>query len=176
MGKIRIFLNRIRVSISKIPLKTYITIMLEGIGLLANLIAIFSYFGALNTPQSSPNFYINNQEFFAWSTVAVTYTLGLILAKMKRRWRKKNPLPSNDFFSKDNYSSEMFNRNFSFTLVIFFPIIFLYVRAISASVSSGTASPWGSLLITLLLCAPIALVGMVLSWIFDHALSLYEGD
>jgi hypothetical protein len=183
--KIREFFRRVKEYISKVSLKTYVTILLEGIGLLANIIAILSYFGAINTPETSPNFYINNQEFFAWSTIAVTYTLGIILARMKRRWRRMFPMnqdSGNNFFEmllfdrKDDYDWMMFKRNFSFTLVISFPIIFLYVRAIQASASSGTTSPWVSLFTTILICVPCTLLGMIVSAIFDNALSLYEGD
>ena len=185
MKKIKEFFGKIREAISKIPLKSYVTFLLEGIGLLANLIALISYFGASNTPESSPNFYINNQEFFAWSTIAVVYTLGIILARMKRRWRRMFPMKEdsgNNFFEmllihrKEDYDWMMFKRNFSFTLIIGFPIIFLYVRAIQTSATSGTASPWSSLLTTVLLCVPYTLIGMIISAIFDNALSLYEGD
>ena len=185
MKKINEFFGKIRESIRKIPLKSYVTFLLEGIGLLANIIALVSYFGASNTPKTSPNFYINNQEFFAWSTLAVVYTLGIILARMKRRWRRiyghendgrslayqifvRGPLRHADWL--------MYKRNFSFTLVIGFPIIFLYVRAIQTSLTSGTASPWSSLLTTTIICIPINLAAMIVSSIFDNALSLYEGD
>jgi len=185
MKKIRVFFEKIRESIRKIPLKTYVTILLEGIGLLANLIAIVTYFGATNTPETSPNFYINNQEFFAWSTVAVIYTLGLIFARMKRRWRNKYGYDNEGgglffkTFISNNVNLDdwiMFKRNFSFTLVVSFPIIFLYVRAIQTASTAGTASPWSSLLTTVLICVPITFASMNISSIFDNALSLYEGD
>jgi hypothetical protein len=159
---------------------------LEGIGLVANLIAIISYFGASNTPETSPNFYINNQEFFAWSTVAVVYTLGIILARMKRRWRRiyGHTEDNGSIFYQlfigggdvDHDDWLMYKRNFSFTLVIGFPITFLYVRAIQTSFTSGTASPWSSLFATALICVPITLAAKIVSSIFDNALSLYEGD
>ena len=185
MKKIKEFFEKTRETISKIPLKTYVTFLLEGIGLIANLIAIISYFGASNTPETSPNFYINNQEFFAWSTIAVIYTLGLILARMKRRWRRIYGYDSDSgslifkTFIANNVEHDdwlMYKRNFSFTLVIGFPIIFLYVRAIQTSLTSGTASPWSSLLTTSLICIPVTLAAMTISSIFDNALSLYEGD
>ena len=130
MKKIKEFFRKIREAISKISLKTYVTILLEGIGLLANLIAIVSYLGASNTPETSPNFYINNQEFFTWSTIAVIYTLGIILARMKRRWRNKynkkniggeNVLVLLMFARQDDEDWLLFKRDFSFTLVISFP-------------------------------------------------------
>ncbi len=185
MKKIKEFFEKIREAISKIPLKSYVTFLLEGIGLLANIIALISYFGANNTPETSPNFYINNQEFFAWSTVAVIYTLGIILARMKRRWRRiyghtnDNGNLVYQFFVRNHVEHAdwlMYKRNFSFTLIIGFPIIFLYVRAIQTSLSSGTSSPWSSLSTAILVCTPITWAGMIVSSIFDSALSLYEGD
>ncbi len=186
MKRIKEFFKKVRDALKNIPLKSYVIFLLEGIGLAANLIAIISYFGANNTPETSPNFYINNQEFFAWSTVAVVYTLGIILARMKRRWRRiyghmeDNGSIFYQFFVSDHsvYHSDwlMYKRNFSFTLVIGFPIIFLYVRAIQTSLSSGFASPWSSLLTTTLICVPITFAAMIVSSIFNNALSLYEGD
>ena len=183
MKVIKNLFHRVKAFFSTIPLKTYITVILEGIGLLANIIAILSYFGAKNTPETSPNFYINNQEFFVWSLIAVVYTLGIILARMKRRWRRlynQTTGRERDFlsmlFMHDDDNWEMFKRDFSFTLAISFPIIFLYVRAIQASATSGTASPWNSLSTTSLICIPISLMAMVVSTIFDNALALYAGD
>lgn len=185
MQIVRGFLRRIRDGIGSIPLKSYVIFLLEGIGIIANLIAIVSYFGASNTSDTSPNFYINNQEFFAWSTVAVIYTLGLILARMKRRWRRlyghrnENGNIVYQFFTRarvENADWLMYKRNFSFTLLIGFPLVFLYVRAIQTSINAGNVSPWNSLLITVLICVPVTLGGMVIASIFDNALSLYEGD
>src|SRR5215203_567772 len=88
MARVRIFFVRIRQRISDIPIKTYVTVILEGLGLLANLIAVGTFLGAINTPKDSPNFYINSQEFFVWSLIAVIYIFGLISAKIKRRWRR----------------------------------------------------------------------------------------
>ena len=185
MKKIKDFFGKIKEAIGKIPLKSYVTFLLEGLGLIANIIAIISYFGASNTPETSPNFYINNQEFFAWSTVAVIYTLGIILARMKRRWRRmyghtneSGSLAYQIFIQSHVEHADwlMYKRNFSFTLVIGFPLIFLYVRAIQTSVNAGNVSPWSSLFTTVLICIPITLAGMTVSSIFDNALSLYEGD
>ena len=154
------FLDRVKGYFVKLPFKTYVTILLEGIGLFANLIAIFSFFGAINTPKESPNFYINNQEFLAWSLVAAVYTLGLLSARFKRRWRRKieeagieeEPFPSGivdvDFrslFFRGYLHWYMFVRDFCFTLAVIFPLTFLYIRALDAAYTKGTASPWTSL-------------------------------
>lgn len=183
MRNIKKLFERVITFFSKIPLKTYVTIILEAIGLFANLIALTSFFNAKNTPETSPNFYINNQEFLAWSSIAVVYTLGIIIARMKRHWRKtynKKIDNRTDTFSRvffrDGDSFEIFKRDFSFTLVISFPITFLYVRAIQASATEGTASPWISLVVTTVICLPISLLGIVISTIFENALALYSGD
>ncbi len=185
------FFQRIGESFSNIPFKTYVTILLEGIGLFANIIAIVTFFGAQNTPQESPNFYINNQEFFVWSLIAVIYTLGLISARFKRRWRRKlaeagyqeeyyKPDPYDHSFRKAFFRSElhyqMYVRDFSFTLATIFPLTLLYVRAMQAAATEGTASPWISLGITVFTCVPATFCIMISSSIFDKALSLYAGD
>ena len=184
--------QRIREFFENNPFKTYVTIFLEGIGLFANIIAIVTFFGAQNTPRESPNFYINNQEFFVWSLIAVVYTLGLISARFKRRWRRKlaeggyeeeyydKSNPYNMTFKKTFFRSplhyHMFVRDFSFTLATTFPLSLLYVRAMQAAVTEGTASPWTSLGITVLTCLPVTFCIMISSSIFDKALSLYAGD
>ena len=89
MVSVRVFFVRIRESIRNTPFKTYVTVLLEGIGLFANLIAIVTFFGAVNTPKESSNFYINSQEFLVWSLIAAVYTLGLLSARFKRRWRRR---------------------------------------------------------------------------------------
>jgi hypothetical protein len=186
------FFQRIRDFFSNIPFKTYVTILLEGIGLFANIIAIVTFFGTQNTPQESPNFYINNQEFFVWSLIAVIYTLGLISARFKRRWRRKlaeagyeeeyydNSNPYTKTFKQTFFRSpfhyHLFVRDFSFTLAIIFPLTLLYVRAMQAAATEGTASPWVSLGITVFICVPATLGVMISSSIFDKALSLYAGD
>jgi hypothetical protein len=185
------FFHRIGEFFANIPFKTYVTMLLEGIGLFANILAIITFFGAQNTPQESPNFYINSQEFFVWSLIAAVYTLGLLSARFKRRWRRRiaqagyeeeyySPTPYDESFKKTFFRSElhyqMFLRDFSFTLAITFPLTLLYVRAMQAALSQGTASPWISLGITVLAWFPIAFLILIASSIFDKALSLYAGD
>lgn len=186
----RIF-QRIGEFFANIPFKTYVTILLEGIGLFANIIAIVTFFGAQNTPQESPNFYINSQEFFVWSLIAAVYTLGLLSARFKRRWRSRiaqtgyeeeyyNPSPYTASLKEMLFRSElhyqMFIRDLSFTLAITLPLTLLYVRAMHAALSQGTASPWISLGITVFVWFPVAILIMISSSIFDKALSLYAGD
>jgi hypothetical protein len=189
LKRIRVFFSQIGEYISNLPFKTYVTVLLEGIGLFANLIAIASFFGARNTPEESPNFYINNQEFLVWSLVAGIYTLGLLSARFKRRWRYKLAEAGieeeywnhpGDSFRSTFFRSElhyyMFVRDFSFTLAITFPLTYLYIRALDAAYTEGMASPWVSLGETFLASIPVTFFLMIASSIFDKALSLYAGD
>lgn len=191
MKSVKSFFHQIGEFFGNIPLKTYVTILLEGIGLFANIIAIITFFGTQNTPQESPNFYINNQEFFVWSLVAAVYTLGLLSARFKRRWRNKveqagyeeeyydpNPYSATlkETFFRSEFHYQMFIRDFSFTLAITFPLTLLYIRAMQAAATKGVASPWTSLGITILVSIPVAFCIMISSSIFDKALSLYAGD
>ena len=195
MKRIGSFFNRIKYYFENLPFKTYVTIMLEGIGLFANLIAIVSFFGAVNTPKESPNFYINNQEFLVWSLVAGIYTLGLLAARFKRRWRRRIygagieedyfdvsfaeallRLSFKKMFFRGELHYAMFKRDFSFTLAITFPLTYLYIRALDAAYTKGLASPWVSLSETAGMCLPVTLGIMLASSVFDKALSLYAGD
>lgn len=188
MGKIHDFFKRIKNFFADQPLKTYVTILLEGMGLIANTIAIITFIGARNTPKESPNFYINNQEYFVWTLIAVVYTLGLISARFKRRWRKKVQERSGDAIFDERFgifkemffgnalNYQMFVRNFSFTLVTAFPLTFVYIRAMQAVQSGGTSSPWNALGTSVLVWVPVTLLIMLSSSIFDKALSLYAGD
>jgi len=195
MKRLGKFLNRIVEYFLNLPFKTYVTILLEGIGLFANLIAITSFFGAVNTPKESPNFYINNQEFLVWSLIAGTYTLGLLGARFKRRWRSKihragieeeyyNNLRVGAFltgywketFFRSELHYQMFVRDFCLTLAATFPLSFLYIRALDAAYTKGMASPWVSVGETFWACVPITFGIMLSSSIFDKALALFAGD
>lgn len=185
MAKARSAYDNIRNYIANIPFKTYVTVLLEGIGLFANIIAITAFFGATNTPEESPNFYINNQEFLVWSLIAGVYTLGLLSARFKRRWRrlmyeKGIEEDDNDYGRhlpfRSVYHSYMFKREFSFTLAITFPLTLLYIRALDAAYTEGMASPWVSLGETVGACCFVTIGIMISSSIFDKALSLYAGD
>lgn len=187
MKQIKKFFSQIRDYFVNLPFKTYVTLLLEGMGLFANLIAIASFFGAVNTPKESSNFYINNQEFLVWSLIALFYTLGLLSARFKRRWRRKiegagiedTPFDSSDFgypFIRSALHWEILVRDFCFTLASTFPLIYLYIKALDAAYTKGTASPWVSLGETASFCIPITFGIMIASSIFDKALSLYAGD
>lgn len=182
--KIRTIYDNIQNYFYNLPFKTYVTVLLEGIGLFANLIAITAFFGANNTPKESENFYVNNQEFLVWSLIAGIYTLGLLSARFKRRWRSKIVRDEESFDSSDlrylffrGYIHwYMFVRDFCFTLVTIFPLALLYIRALDAAYTEGVASPWVSLGETAAASVPITFGIMISSSIFDKALSLYSGD
>jgi hypothetical protein len=80
-----------------------------------------------------------------------------------------------DFF-RGLFHWEMFVREFSFTIASTFILTFLYVRAMQAAVTLGTASPWLSFGTTILVWIPVTFGVMIMSSILDKALSLYEGD
>jgi hypothetical protein len=186
MNRIRLFFKSIGDYFSHIPLKSYVTFILEALGLFANLIAVATFLGAINTPKESPNFYINSQEFFVWSLIAMIYVFGLISARIKRRWRRKMlergyvvkdyNLGTQTIFARSNLHWDMFQRDFSFTLAASFILTFLYVRAMQAALTEGTASPWSAFGMTLLVWIPVTFGVMIMSSIIDKALSLYEGD
>ena len=186
MALVRVFFIRIIRRVSEIPLKTVVKVILESLGLLANLIAVGTFLGAINTPVDSPNFYINSQEFFVWSLIAMIYVFGLISARIKRRWRRRMldsgyevdyyNVGSQTLFISSNLHWDLFKRDFSFTLASTFILTFLYVRAMQAALSEGTASPWSAFGMTLLMWIPVTFGVMIMSSILDKALSLYEGD
>lgn len=185
MTRIKNLFKQIKEYIQNLPFKTYVTVFLEGIGLFANTIAIIAFFGANNTPKDSPNFYINNQEFLVWSLIAGVYTLGLSSAGIKRRWRrlqKERGVVEDHYRSyntsifRSDYHRDMFVREFCFTLVIVFPLTYLYNRAMMAATSEGTSSPWFSFGGALFILIPVTFAIMLASSIFDKALSLYAGD
>lgn len=174
-------IDRIYSYFISLPLKSYILFVLEMIGLFANLIAIISFIGAKNTSTTSPNFYINNQEFIVYSLIAIIYTFGLFSAKLKRRWRtiyiqKGNRDDSSYSFFLSDFLKTMFLREFSFTLVVTFPFTFIYIRAMHVANTSGASSPWFSLTITVLCCWLITFIVMIVSYFIDNALSLYSGE
>jgi hypothetical protein len=185
MAKISTTYEDFKKWVANIPFKTYVTVLLEGVGLFANLIAIAAFFGANNTPKESSNFYINNQEFLVWSLIAGVYTLGLLSARFKRRWRgmlAKEGYEEDDsdytayFPFRSAYHRAMFRREFSFTIATTFPLIYLYIRALDVAYTEGLASPWITLGETALACIPVTFGIMISSAIFDKALSLYSGD
>jgi hypothetical protein len=181
-------ITKVRDYFLNILFKSYITFALEAIGLFANLIAIATFFGAVNTPKESPNFYINNQEFLVWSLIALIYTTGLINARFKRRWRTRmlaSGYEDEEFnwydhpqrlLFKSRLRQEMFQRDFAFTLVIAFPLTYLYIRALDSAYTKGASSPWTTLSETATWLIPITFGIIIASSIFDNAMSLFAGD
>lgn len=186
MARVRVITVQVRDYFLNIPFKTYVTVMLELIGLFANMIAIVTFFGAVNTPKESPNFYINNQEFFMWSLIAGVYSLGLLGARFKRRWRQRvlasdyveEPWDTRKKMFSSNLKRDIFVRDFCFTLLVTFPLSLLYMRAYQTATNPDGFffSPWVSLWVTVWFCLPITLFIMMVSSIFDKAMSLFAGD
>ncbi len=190
-------MSRLIQFLKRTPAQNYINAIIVSIGLLADIISLGLFFGAIHTPETGSNFYVNSQEFLAWVLIALIYSIGLINAFIRRRWRKlfgiktadhsvKNMLWISDLLltlagAKDEHSevrARNFKRDFSIMYVIMFPITFLYARAISATVSATTitSSPWGDVVSAAFITIPTAIGMMVITSMFDFALSMFAGD
>ena len=66
----------------------YVNLILVLIGLSADLIALGTFFGAIHTPETGSNFYVNSREFLVWVLIAIVYSIGFINGMIRRRWRK----------------------------------------------------------------------------------------
>jgi Na+/H+ antiporter NhaD/arsenite permease-like protein len=66
----------------------YVNFLIVGIGLAADIISLALFFGAISTPASGSNFYVNSREFLAWVLIAIVYSIGLLNALFRRRWHK----------------------------------------------------------------------------------------
>jgi hypothetical protein len=163
------------------------------IGLTADLIALGTYFGAIHTSPTGSNFYVNGREFLAWVLVAILYSIGLINAYVRRRWRRKYGDRIGDhsvlnlvylftvepFRDKESIiRSRNFKRDFSFIYVVMFPITFLFSRAISATNNATglTSSPWGDVGLSAIINVFVALVMMIITSMFDFSMSMFLGD
>jgi len=70
-------LDRIANYLRNTPPQKYLAGMVSGIGLLASLIQLYTFFGAIYTPETGSNFYINSREFLSWTLIAWIYLFGL---------------------------------------------------------------------------------------------------
>lgn len=161
------------------------------IGLAADLISLGLFFGFLHTPVEGSNFYVNSREFLAWVLMAIIYSVGLVNAWVRRRWRRIYGTRGADhsvvnlflFFEpfKDDEAQRRlrnFKRDFSYAYVVMFPITFLYARAVAASrdATGITASPWGDVVLTAFITLPVAIGTMIATSMFDFTMSLFKGD
>ncbi len=116
--------TKIRDDISKIALGRKIEVIAMLIGLTVDVITLLSFIGILVTPPSSPNFYVNSQEFLVWSLLALIYSLGFLNSFVLRRWRKiyRENLNENQRFPTFRaYSEEMFSRHYALSWITTFP-------------------------------------------------------
>lgn len=180
-----------------LTLQQYVNVLLTGIGLSADLIALITFFGAIQTSPDGSNFYVNSREFLAWVLVAMIYSFGMFNAWVRRRWRKKYGTASIDnsilnMFSvmalsdKIRYQYELehatrwrnFQRDFSFVYLILYIPLFFYTRAVTATQTATgiTGSPWGDLVTVAFIGIPVAIAMMAITSMFDFAMSMFVGD
>ena len=173
------------------PLQTYVNGLLVVIGLFADIISLALFFGAIHTPVEGSNFYINSNEYLSWTLVALVYSIGLLNAYLRRRWRKLHGDSRADhsiirnlyaFLEDDKGENKVrkqnFKRDFSLLYVVMFPITFLFSRAVTASENATgmTGSPWGDLFLTAFNSIFVAIGMMMVTSIFDYAMSMFIGD
>lgn len=165
-------------------------VVIVAVGLSADLIALGLFFGAVNTPATGSNFYINSREFLAWVLIAIVYSIGLLNAHLRRRWRglygssRADHSVFNMFAGLVGYDRDRdiklrnFQRDFSFLYVVMFPITFLFGRAVSATehATGMTPSPWGDVILSAFLAIPVTVGMMIITSMFDFALSIFSGD
>lgn len=171
----------------------YLSAAVSGIGLAASLIQLYTFFGAVSTPETGSNFYVNSREFLAWTLIAWVYLFGLGNAILRRRWRRMygdiradNSVANffywiGSFFDLDEehkIRGVNFKRDFSIVYALNFIFIFLYSRAVTATQSSTgvTASPWGDLWAALGLTLLITVPLMMVTSAFGFVLSIIWGD
>ena len=112
------------------------------------------------------------------------YALGYFNAKVADRWSEMSkeiesielmdslwPYLSNAYQRKSRLREKLFGRRYSLALLTSFPFNYLYIRAASASLSEGKASPWLAFGITVFLSFIIAFIVMYLGSLFYAAMS-----
>jgi hypothetical protein len=188
-------LDKLIAKLQKVPPQKYVNVIIVGIGLTADLISLGLFFGAINTPVTGSNFYVNSREFLAWVLFAIIYSVGLLNAYLRRRWRKlygdiRADHSIFNLFAKIDTTTygpdkeqahikfRNFQRDFSSLYVVMFPVTFLYSRAITATqhATGVTSSPWGDISLSAFFAFPITVTMMVISSMFDFALSIFVGD
>ena len=177
-------IGRIKDRLRKISVKRWIEIAAWLIGLIVDVITLFSFIGLVNTPKDSPLFYINSQEFLVWSLIAVVYALGYFNAKVADRWAGMSReieridlmpnlqvLLSDAHERKENLQLKLFGRRYALALLTSFPFDYLYIRALTAAISDGKASPWIAFVIAVPLSFIITFIVMFIGWLFYSAMS-----
>ena len=177
-------------------MQQYINAIIVSVGLLADLISLGLFFGAIHTPETGSNFYVNSREYLAWVLLALVYSFGLANAFIRRRWRRLYGEKIADhsvlnflyiFAQSDGLGrvdeasvtkARNFKRDFSLVYIITLPVTFLYTRAINATVNATnvTPSPWGDVLQAIFIAIPSTIGMMIITSMFDFALSMFSGD
>ncbi len=187
--------HRLVIKLSKISPQQYVNTLLVLIGLAADLISLGLFVGVLHTPTSGSNFYVNSREFLAWTLIAIIYSFGFVNAVVRRRWRKlygddradhsilnffawMDSTTFNSQREKRQLKIRNFQRDFSFLYVVMFLVTFLFSRAITATENATglTSSPWGDIALSALIAVPVTLGMMIITSMFDFAMSMFKGD
>lgn len=184
-------LERVANAVNRVHPQKVVNAVIVLIGLAADLIALGLFFGVLHTPVEGSNFYVNSREFLAWVLMAIIYSVGLLNAWVRRRWRRTYGTRGADhsvlnlFYvfdltkgAAEDRKIRNWKRDFSYAYVVMFPITFLYARAVAASTDATgiTPSPWGDVVMSALITVPVALGTMIVTSMFDFTMSLFKGD
>jgi len=187
-------INRFAGYLKTLPTQRIVDITIVTIGLAADLIALGTFLGAIHTSPTGSNFYVNSREFLAWALIAIVYSIGFLNAIVRRRWRRlygdergdhsvfnvfaKTFIFLGDKETKLEIKCRNFQRDFSFLYIVMFIVTFLFTRAVTATETSTgiTSSPWTDLLTTALITIPFTFGMMVITSMFDFAMSMFAGD
>ena len=68
--------------------RSLFSMFVGGIGLAASLIQLITFVGAIQTPETASNFYVNSREFISWTLLTWVYLFCLANAYWRRRQRE----------------------------------------------------------------------------------------
>jgi hypothetical protein len=170
-------LNRLIHFLKSVNPQRYVNIVIDSIGLLADSIALLTFFQIVHTPQTGSNFYVNSREFLTWVLIAWLYSFGLVNAYIRRRWRRKYGSGKTDhsilnvlslmtpLTQSEKEKAHNFKRDFSFVYLVMFLFTFVFSRAVTATehATGVTPSPWGDFFLTVILTFPISFVMMAIT-------------
>lgn len=172
-----------------------------GIGLAASLIQLITFVGAIQTPETASNFYVNSREFISWTLLTWVYLFCLANAYWRRRQRELFGGSRIDhsitnllavfaiIFNKDVWGDKLeleagrirlqkFNSDFSIVFIFNFLFVFFFSRAISATEFAVgiTNTPWEDLWVTFGRTLLVTIPLMIFTSMFDFVLSIFLGD
>lgn len=128
--------------------------------------------------------------------IAWVYSFGLFNAYIRRRWQRLFGNPKGDHsilnalwwletvgYNKEKQAINLtkqrnFQRDFSFVYVVMFIFTHLFSRAVSATNNAAgvTPSPWVDLVRAAFITLPVTFGMMVITSMFDFAMSVFVGD